>query len=266
MPGLAKHETFSIFAPGPVPDRFRADLAEAHEDGRRHPFSAILGHGGVKRGVERRVVKNFIRRAGSCDGARNAYWAVFYHAVADRHKHHRLAWVWECLSQQQLAKAMARLSQDDIHAIWQTRVSGDTASVRWYRACAGALAVARAAYAFIPHGGRLYLPHPAEDVRGKIDLIYCLPGPHEGGFCIQVKSRMGMEGAEAVLVGRELAVSDESGYFQKMLEGVRSFSCHHPGHWRPILLTIGHQPEPCLPYQARGLPAVERCVSRMLGL
>lgn len=123
--------------------------------------------------------------------------------------------------------------------------------------------IARAAAVLHEIGGRVYLPRLAEDVRGKIDLIYQVP-TLERGLCLQVKSDAAADETTHVVFDEATAAADPEGYLDRFLEGVRILGrCSKGIVWTQVLLIVGQRPFLDRPV-VHGRPPIFRGVHAML--
>jgi hypothetical protein len=242
MPKLRKHESFLLdLEPYPIPDRFLDDLLECHRMGQNCPADEDIGKLPLRTAVRRNIGNVFERLAGARQGAHNAYWAAFYLAYCGRSEAQLMLWRIQCAFQTQLTKAVAGLPICGSRILLRAYEALGADKIQWFRQCAGALAVARVSHALARIGGHLFMPHPLEDARDKIDLIYQRPDA-EGGLCLQIKSDVTARETTSYIVTEETAAADPSGYLQRMLRGIHIFSGHNEGLWTPIVLNVGQRP------------------------
>ena len=246
MPPFQKHQRLfrdAKTAQGTFPARtLLEDIARAYALGREHPIvDPTLGRGSRTRGVDPDRVHDLTGLSRDCAGSRNLVWAAFYCGLIHQQPPFFPA-TWHCIVQQQLTKALVRLPKSDIERILDAHQPFGLSRPEWKMNLSGAFAVARAGAALNEIGGRVYLPHLSEDVRGKIDLIYQFP-TLERGLCLQLKSDAGADETTHQVVDEAAASADPEGYFERFLAGVRILGRYNPGiAWIPVLLTVGQRP------------------------
>ena len=267
MPPFQKHQR--LFRDGrtergtfPAPTLLE-DVARAYALGREHPIAdPTLGRGSRDRGVDPDRIHDLTGLSRDSSGSRNLVWAAFYCGLIHQDPPFFPA-TWHCIVQQQLTKALTRLPRGDVERILEAHQPFGLSRHEWKMNLSGAFAVARAGSALHEIGGRVYLPHLAEDVRGKIDLIYQFP-TLERGLCLQVKSDAMAEATTHVVVDEAIAQTDPEGYLERFLAGVRILARYNRGiAWVPVLLTVGQRPYLDQPV-VFGCPPIFRGIHAML--